>query len=335
MRRQVLFRACATALIAPTTTASQRLGDATCDVAPSLPNLSSHSTVESSAAAGCYLGPADIARASVHTPIPTAASQAEYFYPRSKRPRCEEFAHAAHGRTHGDLYQSLQQTGFCQQSTAQQSYSMLAGGLDNGALFALIQQAVAGQVRSVVSAALEEAAGSKRRVAELEQQVSALQANLASAHGLIAASQRTVSSLQRSLENSEQQLQQERFREGSGDSDDVAVGGTWQAEGPAEDAVSHCDAEPICAKGSNFDVFPASRFSSAPAVPNQMYNTSERAQNDSRLKHVCRACKFGEASVVLLPCRHLALCRACEPRTAACPACGVSKHASVHISLDN
>ncbi|CAI5470388.1 unnamed protein product [Closterium sp. Yama58-4] len=335
MRRQLLLRECATALLAPATTASQRLGDASCDVAPSLPNLSSHSTVESSAAAGCFVRPADIAHASAHTPILTAASQGEEFHPRLKRPRCEEFAHSACGRTHGDVYQ-LQQTGLCQQSSAQQSYPVLARGFANDALFALIQQAVAGQVRSVVSAALEEAAGSKRRVAELEQQVSSLQANLASAHSLLAASQRTVSSLQRSLENSQQQLQQERFREGSGDSDDVVVGGSGgQKEGPAEDAVSHCDAAPICAKGSNFGVFPASRFSSAPAVPDQKFNLSERAPNDTRLKHVCRACKFGEASVVLLPCRHLALCRACEPRTAACPACGVCKHASVHISLDN
>ncbi|CAI7846866.1 unnamed protein product [Closterium sp. NIES-53] len=213
---------------------------------------------------------------------------------------------------------------------------MLARGFDSDALSTLIQQTVAGQVRAVVSAAVEEAAGRKRRVTELEQQVSALQTNLASAHNLLAASQRTVSSLQRSLESSQHQLQQERFREGSGDSDDVAVGGCrGQGEGPVEDAVSVCDASPICAKGSNLDVFPASRFSSAPAVPNQKFTPSERAVNDSRLKHVCRACKFGEASVVLLPCRHLALCRACEPRTAACPACGVSKHACVHISLDN
>ncbi|XP_066385312.1 probable BOI-related E3 ubiquitin-protein ligase 3 [Miscanthus floridulus] len=32
------------------------------------------------------------------------------------------------------------------------------------------------------------------------------------------------------------------------------------------------------------------------------------------------ACDGGEASV-LLPCRHLCMCKACEPRTDACPVC--------------
>ncbi|GJP62798.1 hypothetical protein CLOP_g3459 [Closterium sp. NIES-67] len=335
LRRQLLLRECATALLASVTTASHRLGDAACGVAPSLPNLSSHSTVESSAAAGCYLVPAaaDMRVLSAHTATLPVASQAEDFHHRLKRPRYEELAHAGRDRTHGDVYQP-QQTEFCQHVSAQQSHPLASRGLDTGVLSALIQQAVAGQVRAVVSAALEEAAGSKRRVADLEQQVSALQTNLASAHNLLAASQRTVSALQRSLENSEQQLQQELFREGSGDSDDVAVGrgaGVGQVEGHAEDAVSVCEGGPICEKGASFCFFPSGRCPSAPAVPNQ----TGTSVNEIRLKHVCRACKFGEASVVLLPCRHLALCRACEPRTAACPACGVSKHASVHISLEN
>jgi E3 ubiquitin-protein ligase BOI-like protein len=49
-------------------------------------------------------------------------------------------------------------------------------------------------------------------------------------------------------------------------------------------------------------------------------------------KWACRACGEGEASVLVLPCRHLCLCKACEPRTDACPVCLGAKNASLHIA---
>ncbi|KAL5205072.1 hypothetical protein ABZP36_009943 [Zizania latifolia] len=46
-------------------------------------------------------------------------------------------------------------------------------------------------------------------------------------------------------------------------------------------------------------------------------------------KWACKACGEREAAVLLLPCRHLSVCRACEPTVAACPVCLAAKKAAV------
>jgi E3 ubiquitin-protein ligase BOI and related proteins len=92
-------------------------------------------------------------------------------------------------------------------------------------------------------------------------------------------------------------------REGEGDSSEP---------GP-EDAQSRCSCcyvEDVEATGT------------AAATPSPLWNG----------RWACRACGEGEASVLLLPCRHMCLCKACEPRTDACPVCSGAKNASIHIA---
>ncbi|KAK3224796.1 hypothetical protein Dsin_004658 [Dipteronia sinensis] len=47
----------------------------------------------------------------------------------------------------------------------------------------------------------------------------------------------------------------------------------------------------------------------------------------------CRACKVQEVSILILPCRHLCLCKDCEGFIDACPVCKVMKTASVQVYL--
>ncbi|KAK8522499.1 hypothetical protein V6N13_115466 [Hibiscus sabdariffa] len=48
---------------------------------------------------------------------------------------------------------------------------------------------------------------------------------------------------------------------------------------------------------------------------------------------VCRACKAKEVSVLLMPCRHLCLCKECDVLISACPVCQGMKTAGVQVYL--
>ncbi|KAF3944576.1 hypothetical protein CMV_028972 [Castanea mollissima] len=47
----------------------------------------------------------------------------------------------------------------------------------------------------------------------------------------------------------------------------------------------------------------------------------------------CRACKAREVCMLLMPCRHLCLCKDCDGLISACPVCQLMKTASVQVYL--
>jgi E3 ubiquitin-protein ligase BOI-like protein len=81
-------------------------------------------------------------------------------------------------------------------------------------------------------------------------------------------------------------------------------------EGDAEDAQSCCFETP--ATGDNPDDTASKAIVAAPS---------------------CKVCGHGDACVLLLPCRHLSLCGACEHAVDTCPVCAATKNASLHVLL--
>ncbi|ERN06388.1 probable BOI-related E3 ubiquitin-protein ligase 3 [Amborella trichopoda] len=58
-------------------------------------------------------------------------------------------------------------------------------------------------------------------------------------------------------------------------------------------------------------------------------------KENQELKHrrTCKICRKSEISILLLPCRHLCLCKDCESKFDVCPLCNSRKNASLQIHL--
>ncbi|KAK3154222.1 hypothetical protein QOZ80_2BG0187860 [Eleusine coracana subsp. coracana] len=60
----------------------------------------------------------------------------------------------------------------------------------------------------------------------------------------------------------------------------------------------------------------------------------QQQEGDDARARACKLCGDADACLLLLPCRHLCLCAACEPAVDACPVCAATKNASLHVLLD-
>nr|XP_043608653.1 BOI-related E3 ubiquitin-protein ligase 1-like [Erigeron canadensis] len=50
-------------------------------------------------------------------------------------------------------------------------------------------------------------------------------------------------------------------------------------------------------------------------------------------KSICKACRAKEVSVLVMPCRHLSLCKECDSFASVCPVCQMVKTVSVEVYL--
>jgi len=60
---------------------------------------------------------------------------------------------------------------------------------------------------------------------------------------------------------------------------------------------------------------------------------SLRGSKNTRDQRTCKVCQKNSVSILLLPCRHLCLCRECDIAVDSCPLCYSMKNASVEVYM--
>ncbi|KAK1682912.1 hypothetical protein QYE76_043760 [Lolium multiflorum] len=93
---------------------------------------------------------------------------------------------------------------------------------------------------------------------------------------------------------------------------------------------SACAAEGAAGEGADAEDARSCCFET-PVGGDDAGDDGDAASNKSRV--ACKACGAGESCVLVLPCRHLCLCPACDAAVDTCPVCAATKNASLHVLL--
>lgn len=61
------------------------------------------------------------------------------------------------------------------------------------------------------------------------------------------------------------------------------------------------------------------------------FNMFGNQSNDMKEVMTCKACRMNEVCMLLLPCKHLCLCKDCESKLSVCPLCQSSKFIGMEV----
>lgn len=59
-------------------------------------------------------------------------------------------------------------------------------------------------------------------------------------------------------------------------------------------------------------------------------NGPQKVHNNSM---ICKACNMNEVSILVMPCRHLSLCKDCDRGMSVCPVCQIGKSIGVEVYM--
>ncbi|OVA09742.1 zinc finger protein [Macleaya cordata] len=171
-----------------------------------------------------------------------------------------------------------------------------------------------------------------RRNSELEEKIKQLSAENQIWFNVAKNNEAIVSSLKSTLEqillqNNNKGAQTIIREEGFGDSEGLVLNGL-AGKGGAAAAVADHDAQSCCYEGTEVEAEEDKTGYRSVAEQKTIQENRELKQRKS-----CKVCGENEVSVLLLPCRHLCLCKDCESKLDYCPICKSMKNASLQIFM--
>ncbi|CAN6165826.1 unnamed protein product [Urochloa humidicola] len=77
----------------------------------------------------------------------------------------------------------------------------------------------------------------------------------------------------------------------------------------------------------------SSNQSNAPGSGDEASSTARVEAKTAKIDLVCKVCTSDVTCMLLLPCKHLCACKACEARLTACPVCGAVKDDAIEAGF--